>query len=256
MDLGLKGKNAVVLGGTRGIGRAIAATLAGEGTNVAVCARNADQVAATVTELKASGIRATGGPVDVTDGTALKSWIENAAKELGGIDMLFSNAGAMAQGHDAASWEQNFRLDLLGAVHAFDAARPFLEAGGEKSGDAAFVIISSISAAQADLASSYGPIKAALIHMAKGLARQYAKKKIRVNVVSPGTVYFKGGVWNMIEQNMPKRYEDAMSRNPTGRMATPQEIASAAVFLASPVSAFTTGSNLVVDGAISNRVNF
>lgn len=256
MDLGLKGKNAIVLGGTRGIGRAIAATLAGEGANVAVCARNADQVAATVAELKASGINATGGPVDITDGAALKAWIETAAKELGGVDLLFSNAGAMSQGHDAASWEQNFRLDVLGAVHAFDAARPFLEAGGEKSGDAAFVIISSISAAQADLASSYGPVKAALIHMAKGLARQYAKKKIRVNVVSPGTVYFKGGVWNMVEQNMPERYNDAMKRNPTGRMATPQEIASAAVFLASPVSGFTTGSNLVVDGAISNRVNF
>jgi len=256
MDLGLKGKNAIVLGGTRGIGRAIAATLAGEGANVAVCARNADQVAATVTELKASGVSAIGNPVDVTDGAALKGWIENVAEELGGIDLLFSNAGAMAQGQDAASWEQNFRLDVLGAVHAFDAARPFLEASGERSGDAAFVIISSISAAQADLASSYGPIKAALIHMAKGLARQYAKKKIRVNVVSPGTVYFKGGVWNMIEQNMPERYKDAMSRNPTGRMATPQEIASAAVFLARPVSSFTTGSNLVVDGAISNRVNF
>ncbi|MDA9548586.1 3-oxoacyl-[acyl-carrier protein] reductase [Bradyrhizobium sp. USDA 3397] len=256
MDLGLKGKNAVVLGGTRGIGRAIAATLAGEGANVAVCARNADQVATTVAELKASGINATGGPVDVTDGAALKNWIEAAAKELGGIDLLFSNAGAMAQGHDPASWEQNFRLDVLGAVHAFDAARPFLETSGAGSGDAAFVIISSISAAQADAASSYGPIKAALIHMAKGLARQYAKKKIRVNVVSPGTVYFKGGVWEMIEKNMPERYQDAMKRNPTGRMATPQDIASAAVFLASPVSGFTTGSNLVVDGAISNRVNF
>jgi 3-oxoacyl-[acyl-carrier protein] reductase len=256
MDLGLKGKNAIVLGGTRGIGRAIAATLAGEGANVAVCARNADQVAATVAELKASGIAATGGAVDVTDGAALKSWIESAAKELGGVDLLFSNAGAMAQGHDPASWEQNFRLDVLGAVHAFDAARPLLEASGERSGDAAFVIISSISAAQADLASSYGPIKAALVHMAKGLARQYAKKKIRVNVVSPGTVYFKGGVWEMIEKNMPERYNDAMKRNPTGRMATPQEIANAAVFLASPVSGFTTGSNLVVDGAISNRVNF
>ena len=256
MDLGLKGKNAIVLGGTRGIGRAIAATLAGEGSNVAVCARNVDQVAATVAELKASGINATGGPVDVTDGAALKAWIETAAKQLGGVDMLFSNAGAMAQGHDAASWEQNFRLDLLGAVHAFDAARPFLEASSETSSDAAFVIISSIAAAQADFASSYGPIKAALIHMAKGLARQYAKKKIRVNVVSPGTVYFKGGVWNVIEQKMPERYNDAMKRNPTGRMATPQEIASAAVFLASPVSGFTTGSNLVVDGAISNRVNF
>src|SRR6478736_6514835 len=90
MDLGLKGKNAIVLGGTRGIGRAIAATLAGEGANVAVCARNADQVAATVTELKASGVRATGAPVDVTDGAALKSWIEGAARELGGVDLLFS----------------------------------------------------------------------------------------------------------------------------------------------------------------------
>ncbi|MBR0718315.1 SDR family NAD(P)-dependent oxidoreductase [Bradyrhizobium liaoningense] len=256
MDLGLKRRNAVILGGTRGIGRAIAATLAGEGANVAVCARNADQVAATVAELKASGIRATGASVDVTDGAVLKSWIDGVARELGGVDMLFSNAGAMAQGGDPASWEQNFRLDVLGAVHAFEAARPFLETSGEKTGDAAFVIISSISAAQADAASSYGPIKAALIHMAKGLARQYASKKIRVNVVSPGTVYFKGGVWNMVEQNMPKRYEDAMRRNPLGRMATPQEIANAAVFLASPVSSFTTGSNLVVDGAISNRVNF
>jgi 3-oxoacyl-[acyl-carrier protein] reductase len=256
MDLGLKGRNGVILGGTRGIGRAIAGTLAGEGAGVAVCARNADQVAATVGELKAQGVKATGAPVDITDAAALKTWIANVAKELGSIDMLFSNAGAMAQGGDPASWEQNFRLDVLGAVNAFEAARPFLEASGEKSGDAALVIISSVSAAQADTASSYGPIKAALIHMAKGLARQYAAKKIRVNVVSPGTVYFKGGVWNMNELKNPKRFQDAMARNPLGRMATPQEIANAAVFLASPASSFTTGSNLIVDGAISNRVNF
>ena len=256
MDLGLRGRNAVVLGGTRGIGRAIAGTLAGEGAGVAVCARNADQVKNAVAELQTLGVRAAGASVDITDGAALKSWIANAAEEFGSIDMLFSNAGAMAQGGDPASWEQNFRLDVLGAVNAFEAARPFLEASGEKNGDAAFVIISSIAAAQADTASSYGPVKAALVHMAKGLARQYARKKIRVNVVSPGTVYFKGGVWNMVEQNMPKRYEDALARNPTGRMATPQEIANAAVFLASPASSFTTGSNLVVDGAISNRVNF
>jgi 3-oxoacyl-[acyl-carrier protein] reductase len=256
MDLGLKGRNAVVLGGTRGIGRAIAGTLAAEGAGVAVCARNADQVASAVAELQAQGVRATGAAVDITDAVALKSWIAGVAQELGSIDMLFSNAGAMAQGSDPASWEQNFRLDVLGAVNAFDAACPFLEASGENSGDAAFVIISSVSAAQADNASSYGPIKAALVHMAKGLARQYAPKKIRVNVVSPGTVYFRGGVWHMVEQNMPKRFHDTLARNPTGRMATPQEIANAAVFLASPASSFTTGSNLIVDGAISNRVNF
>jgi 3-oxoacyl-[acyl-carrier protein] reductase len=166
MDLSLRGRNAVVLGGTRGIGRTIAGTLAGEGAGVAVCARNADQVVTAVAELKALGVRATGESVDIADAAALKSWIANVASEFGGIDMLFSNAGAMAQGGDPASWEQNFRLDVLGAVNAFEAARPFLEASGEKTGDAAFVIISSVSAAQADTASSYGPVKAALIHMA------------------------------------------------------------------------------------------
>lgn len=256
MDLHLKGKNAVILGGTRGIGRAIADTLAGEGANVAVCARNADQVKDAVAALKDKGVAATGASVDIMDGAALKIWIAKAGEELGGIDILVSNAGAMAQGGDPASWEQNFKLDVLGMVNAFDAARPFLEKAAAVNGDAAFVIISSVSAAETDNASSYGPIKAALIHYAKGLARQHAKRHIRTNVVSPGTVYFEGGVWNMIEKNMPDVFKGAMERNPTGRMATPRDIANAAVFLASPASSFTTGINMLVDGAISRRVNF
>jgi 3-oxoacyl-[acyl-carrier protein] reductase len=256
MDLGLKGKRAIVLGGTRGIGRAIAETLASEGSDVAICARNADQIREAVEALAKKGIRATGASVDIADGPALRSWIEKAGAELGGIDILVSNAGAMAQSDSEQDWEKNFRLDVLGATNAFQAARPFLEKAAAEKGDAAFVIISSISAAEADNASSYGPIKAALIHYAKGLARQHAKKRVRTNVVSPGTVYFKGGVWNMIETNMPDYFKQAIERNPTGRMATPQEIANAAVFLASPVSSFTTGVNLVVDGGISRRVNF
>src|SRR5271165_4619882 len=110
MDLQLKGKNAVVLGGTRGIGRAIADTLAAEGSNVAICARNADQVRDAVAALKDKGVRATGASIDITDGKGLGAWIEKAGNELGGIDILVSNAGAMAQGGDPASWESNFKL--------------------------------------------------------------------------------------------------------------------------------------------------
>ena len=256
MDLHLKGKKAIVLGGTRGIGRAIAETLANEGANVGLCARNPEQVEEAVAALQGKDVKATGASVDITDGAALTAWIEAAGNELGGIDILVSNAGAMAQGNAPEAWEQNFRLDMLGAVQAFDAAKPFLKKAAETNGDAAFVLISSVSAAESDSAGAYGPIKAALIHFAKGLARQYAKAGIRTNVVSPGTVYFKGGVWEMIEKNMPDMFKGAIARNPTGRMATPQEVANAAVFLASPVSSFTNGVNLLVDGAISRRVNF
>src|ERR1700744_5164033 len=256
MDLHLKGKNAVILGGTRGIGRAIADTLAAEGANVAICARNADQVKDAVAALKDKGVKATGASVDIMDGEALKTWVAAAGTELGGIDILVSNAGAMAQGGDPASWEQNFKLDVLGMVTAFDAAKPFLEKAAAANGDAAFTIISSVSAAETDNGSSYGPIKAALIHYAKGLARQHAKRKVRINVVSPGMVYFEGGVWNMVEKANPDYFKQAIARNPTGRAATPQEIANATVFLASPASSYTTGVNLLVDGSLSRRVNF
>ena len=256
MDLRLKGKTAIVLGGTRGIGRSIAETLANEGANVAICARNAEQVADAVSDLSKSSVKATGAAVDITDAEGLKAWVKSVGEEMGSVDILVSNAGAMAQGMDASAWKQNFELDVLGAVNSFEAAKPHLLNAAEASGDAAFVIIASISAAQADNASSYGPIKAALIHMAKGLARENAGAGLRVNVVSRGMVFFEGGIWDTVKQNAPEFFEQANSRNPTGRCATPQEVANAAVFLASPVSRYTTGVNLIVDGAVSNRVNF
>jgi 3-oxoacyl-[acyl-carrier protein] reductase len=256
MDLGLKGKRAVVLGGTRGIGRAIADTLADEGCNVAICARNQDQIDAAVSELAAKGVKASGASVDIADGAALKAFIEKAAGELGGIDILVSNASALSAGNSEENWQAGFNVDVMGAQRSMEAARPHLEKSAAANGDAAFVIISSVSAAETSSPNAYGAMKAALIHMAKGFAKAGAEKHVRTNVVSPGTVYFKGGVWDMIEQHMPDTFREAMEKNPMGRMASPQDIANAAVFLASPASSFTSGINMVVDGAYTSRVNF
>lgn len=256
MDLKLKGKRAVVLGGTRGIGRAIAETLASEGADVAICARNRDQIEEAVAALRKKGVRSTGAPVDIAKGAELQAWVGDVAKTFGGIDILVSNASALGMGAHEAAWESGLRIDIMGAVNSFEAARSHLEKAAAEHGDASVVMISSVSAAETQSAQAYGAIKAALIHYAKGLAREMAKKHIRVNVVSPGTVYFKGGVWEMIEKNVPDRYNAAMKANPLGRMGTPQEIANATVFLSSPLSSFTTGANWIVDGAITQRVNF
>lgn len=256
MDLQLKGKNAVVTGASRGIGWSIAECLADEGANVAICARNPAQVADAVRQLEAKGVKAFGQAVDIAEGPAIKAFVTAAGEALGGIDVLVSNASALVQGSDEASWKAMFDVDVMGAVRTFEAAKPFLEKAAEKNGDAAFLITSSISAAEADNPSSYGAMKAAQIHYAKGVARENAPKKIRCNVVSPGTVFFEGGVWGNVKAGMPQFFDQMIKRNPTGRMATPEEIAAATVFLASPRSAFTTGINMVVDGAISRRANF
>ena len=256
MDLQLKGKAAVVTGATRGIGRAIAELLAEEGVHVAVCARNAEQVAEAVRALEAKGVKAFGQVVDIADGPALKGFVTAAAEALGGLDILVSNASALVQGAGEEQWRAMFEIDILGAVRSFEAARPHLEAAAAKSGDAAFLITSSISAAETDSPNAYGALKAAQIHYAKGVAREEAPKKVRCNVVSPGTVFFEDGVWGNVKRNAPGFFDQMLKRNPTGRMATPEEIAAATVFLASPRSAFTTGINMVVDGAISRRANF
>jgi 3-oxoacyl-[acyl-carrier protein] reductase len=256
MDLQLKGKTAVVTGASRGIGRSIAEGFADEGANVAICARNAEQVAEAVSALQGRGVRAWGKAVDIADGPAIKAFVGEAAAELGGIDVLVSNASALVQGNGEDAWQAMFDVDVMGAVRTWEAARPHLEKAAAERGDAAFLITSSISAAETDNPNCYGAMKAALIHFAKGVARESAQKHVRCNVVSPGTVFFEGGVWGNVKQGAPAFFEQMIKRNPTGRMATPEEIAAATVFLASPRSAFTTGINMVVDGAISRRANF
>ncbi len=251
MDLGLKGKRAIVTGASKGIGRAIAEGFAAEGASVSICARNSDQVVATVAALKAMGVGAFGQAIDVADGAALAGWVQSSAKELGGIDTLVCNVSALAVGDTAETWEKSFRVDMMHTVNAVAAAVPYLE----KSGCGSIVLISSVSGFEVDFAAgSYGAFKAALIHYAKGLSRQLVGKRIRVNCVSPGNTYFDGGIWQTIEKNMPDLYGSTLKVNPTGRFGTPAEVASGVVFLSSPVASRISGSNLVIDGALTVAV--
>jgi 3-oxoacyl-[acyl-carrier protein] reductase len=256
MDLKLKGKKAIVTGATRGIGRAIAEVLAAEGADVVICARKAGEVEKTAADLKSLGVNAVGGVADIADGAGFTAWIERAAEALGGLDILICNASALAQGNTEAAWQAGFEIDVLGAQRAIGAALPFLLRAAEASGDAAVTVVSSVSAAETTHGNAYGAMKAAQIHLVKGLAKQHAPKGLRFNTVSPGTIYFEGGVWGDMEKTNPEIFKASLGRNPMGRMGRPEEIARAAVFLSSPASSFTTGINMVVDGAITSRVNF
>jgi len=251
MDLGLKGLRAIVTGGSKGIGRRCADILADEGAHVAICARNAAEVQATVAALKAKGITAYGEAVDVADKAALESWVANAAKALGGIDIVVANVSALAVSDDEEAWKQGFNVDMMHTVRTVNAALPSLEASKAPS----ICVISSVSGREVDFTGpAYGAFKAALVHYAQGLAYKLAPKMIRVNSVSPGNTYFDGGIWQHIENNIPDLFKTALDLNPTGRMATAEEIARGVVFLSSPASSFTTGTNLVIDGALTKGV--
>ncbi len=251
MDLGLKGLNALVTGGSKGIGQRCADLLAQEGANVSICARNADEVATTVDALKAYGTTCHGASVDVSDKAALEAWVTESNDVLGGIDIVIANVSALAVADDEAAWVAGFETDMMHSVRLVNAAMPMLE----KSDHAAITLISSVSGREIDFTGpAYGGFKAALVHYAQGLAYKLAGTGIRANTVSPGNTYFPGGIWEQIEEGNPELFAQALSLNPTGRMGTPEEVAAGVVFLSAPCSSFTTGTNLVIDGALTKGV--
>ncbi|MEE2694566.1 MAG: SDR family oxidoreductase [Pseudomonadota bacterium] len=253
MDLGLTGKKAIVTGGTRGIGRAIVERLAREGCDVALCARNADEVATAVQEVQKLGSHCVGSPVDVTQSADLKEWVVDAAGELGGIDIVVPNVSALAVSNEEQSWIAGFNADIMGTFRAVEAAFPYLE----KSSCGAIVLIASTAALEVYLGPRpYNSMKAALVAYGKGLSRDLAPKGMRANVVSPGSIYFDDGVWGDAKRNSPDLYSTMLDRNPMGRMGKPEEVANAVVFLASPAASFITGANLVVDGALTQRIQY
>lgn len=251
MDLQLAGRTALVTGGTKGIGRAIVESLAAEGARVAFCARTDTDVKAAEDALREAGRDVAGTALDVADGNALRAWVAASAERFGGIDVVIANVSALATPPGEENWRAGFEVDLMHTVRLVEAALPHLE----RSDAASVIAVSSVSGREADVvAGPYATMKAALVNYVSGLALHLAGRGIRANVVSPGNTYFAGGFWNNVEQANPEVYASALALNPTGRMGTAEETAYAVVMLASPLASRISGTNLVVDGALTRGV--
>lgn len=159
-----------------------------------------DGVASTEKALQAKGVKAKGTALDVGDAKALRKWVDDSAKEFGGIDMAVANVSALAIPDEDENWDTSFRVDLMGTVNMCKAVIPYLEKSDIKS----LLAISSVSGREADFAAGpYGTFKTAIIGYMAGLALSLAEKGIRANTVSPGNTYFPGGVWENIEGGTP-----------------------------------------------------
>lgn len=253
MDLQLKNKSVLITGSSKGIGFALAKMLAAEGCNIGICARNADEVNTAVDAIQAMGVKAHGKVVDVTDSSSLEAWIASCAETLGGVDGFVANVSAGGADAEESGWRSNFEADVLASWKAVNAVKPYLE----KSACGAIVSIGSTASLEAFAgAVPYGAMKAALLNYFGNLAQELAPMGIRVNTVSPGPIYIDGGAWDHIKQSMPEIYESTVANIPVGRMGSAEEVCVQVALLLSPVSAYTTGTNVVVDGGFTKRIQF
>jgi 3-oxoacyl-[acyl-carrier protein] reductase len=255
MDLGLTGKVAVVTGGSRGLGRAAAQALVGEGAAVVVCARGEEalqEAAAGLRSHATAGAEVLAVVADLSGEEGARRVVDAAVARFGRLDVLVNNVG-LAKGagleHTTdTEWQEAFDQTLFPAIRMSRLAVPHIR----KSGGGAIVIVSSIFGRESGGRMTYNAVKAAEISLTKSLAQQLAKDEIRVVSVAPGSILFEGGSWWKRQQADPKGISEFVTQElPFGRFGRPEEVGSAIAFLASPRASWISGTTVVVDGCQS-----
>jgi 3-oxoacyl-[acyl-carrier protein] reductase len=251
VDLHLAGKAALITGGSRGIGRAVALRLAGEGCSVAIYARGREGLNQTIEELRDYGVRTCGVLADVGQDGEVERFVTEGAAALGRIDLLVANAGSNAGerrflASTPEDWRQTFESNVGHAARAIRSCVPHMK----QAGRGAAIIIASISGWKPAPYPQYGSAKAAEIYLAMELGRELASEGIRVNAVSPGSILSPGGDWDSFRDRAPERFARFIERDfPFGRLGTPEEVADVVTFLLSERASWISGTQICVDGA-------
>lgn len=254
MDLGLKGKKVIMNGGAHGLGLASLKIFAAEGADVAFFSRDAEKVAAAVSAIDAAGPgKVFGEQFDMTGNPdGYRDWLAKARDTLGGCDIFIHTASSSGQGA-TGDWQRGLDMDVMGAVHGVEVLTEALAASGSGS----IIFMSSTAAVETFIVpQAFNALKAALITYGSQLSQSLAAQNIRVNIVSPGAIYYPGGNWEVIKSAVPALYDATLAQMPMGRFGEAEEVAKGIVFMASPACPYMTGAHLVIDGGFTKRVQF